>query len=95
MTALTVYDELSPTDVAHGRTIAGTGTLALDGTVGEIGGIDAKARAAKAAGVDLFLAPAAQAADARSVLGNAIPVIGVTTFDQALAALTAQPSSAT
>ena len=87
--ALTVYDELSPTDVASGRTIAGTGTLAIDGTVGEIGGIEAKARAAQAAGADLFLAPAGQAADARRVLGDAMPVIGVTTFDDALQALAA------
>ncbi len=48
MTALTVYDQLSPTDVARGRTIAGTGTLDIDGNVGPIGGIEAKARAAAA-----------------------------------------------
>jgi PDZ domain-containing protein len=87
MTALTVYDELSPVDLAAGRTIAGTGTIDLDGNVGEIGGIQAKARAAASAGAQLFLAPASQAADARAVLGNHIPVIGVTTFQQALDAL--------
>jgi len=50
LTALTVYDKLAVEDVAAGRTIAGTGTLAFDGTVGPIGGIEAKARAAEAAG---------------------------------------------
>jgi PDZ domain-containing protein len=87
MTALTVYDLLSPTDVAAGRVIAGTGTLGLDGTVGDIGGIEAKARAAEAAGADIFLAPRDQADDARAVLGDRIPVVGVDSFDQALAAL--------
>jgi PDZ domain-containing protein len=87
MTALTVYDQLSSTDLAAGRTIAGTGTIDIDGNVGEIGGIKAKARAAAAAGAQLFLAPASQAADARAVLGDKIPVIGVTTFQQALDAL--------
>jgi PDZ domain-containing protein len=87
MTALTVYDQLSPIDLAAGRTIAGTGTIDIDGNVGEIGGIEAKARAAASAGAQLFLAPASQAADARAVLGNQVPVIGVTTFQQALNAL--------
>ncbi|MFN8024727.1 MAG: S16 family serine protease [Acidimicrobiales bacterium] len=87
MTALTVYDELSPTDVARGRTIAGTGTMSLDGSVGEIGGIAAKAQAALEAGAQLFLAPASQADDARAVLGDRVPVVGVRSFDQALVAL--------
>jgi PDZ domain-containing protein len=87
MTALTVYDMLSPVDVAAGRAIAGTGTLAVDGTVGDIGGIEAKARAAEAAGADLFLAPADQAQAARAVLGDRVPVVGVATFADALSAL--------
>ena len=87
MTALAIYDELSPTDVAAGRTIAGTGTLDIDGRVGDIGGIEAKARAAAAAGAQVFLAPADQAAAARRVLGTRIPVIGVDTFQHALDAL--------
>lgn len=87
MTGLAVYDELSPLDVAAGRTIAGTGTLDIDGRVGDIGGIEAKARAAAAAGAQLFLAPADQADAARKVLGNRIPVIGVDTFQHALDAL--------
>jgi PDZ domain-containing protein len=87
MTGLAIYDELSPSDLAAGRTIAGTGTLDIDGRVGDIGGIEAKARAAAAAGAQLFLAPADQAAAARTVLGNRVPVIGVDTFQQALDAL--------
>lgn len=96
MTALTVYDKLSPDDVAAGRHIAGTGTIDIDGNVGEIGGIEAKARAAAAAGATLFLAPAGQAADARAVLGTRVPVVGVATFQQALDALrgAGAPSSA-
>jgi PDZ domain-containing protein len=88
LTALTIYDKLSPVDIAGGRTIAGTGTLALDGSVGDIGGIQAKARAAETAGADVFLAPADQAGDARAVLGDRIPVVGVTSFDDAVHALT-------
>ena len=94
MTALTVYDELSSVDLAAGRTIAGTGTISLDGNVGEIGGIEAKARAAATAGADLFLAPASQAEAARTVLGGRMPVIGVMTFDDAVRALQAPRASA-
>ena len=94
MTALTIYDELSPTDVAAGRTVAGTGTLDINGRVGDIGGIEAKARAAAAAGAQLFLAPADQADAARRVLGTHIPVIGVTTFQQAIDALQPKTNSA-
>jgi PDZ domain-containing protein len=94
MTALTVYDQLSPIDVAGGREIAGTGTIDIDGNVGEIGGIQAKARAAAAAGAQLFLAPASQAADARAVLGDEVPVIAVATFQQALDALRGDPAPA-
>jgi PDZ domain-containing protein len=91
--SLQTGDELSPTDLAAGRHIAGTGTIDADGNVGEIGGIQAKARAALAAGAQLFLAPASQAADARAVLGTKVPVVGVTTFADALTALQAPPSS--
>jgi Lon-like protease len=87
MTGLTVYDELSATDLAAGRTVAGTGTLDINGRVGDIGGIEAKARAAAAAGAQLFLAPADQAAAARRVLSTHIPVIGVRTFQEAVDAL--------
>jgi PDZ domain-containing protein len=87
LTGLTVYDRLSSADLAAGRTIAGTGTLDLDGDVGPIGGIEEKTRAAVAAGADLFLAPADQADDAREEADGRVEVIGVRTFGEALAVL--------
>ncbi|MDY7100037.1 MAG: PDZ domain-containing protein [Actinomycetota bacterium] len=89
LTALTIYDLLSDDDVAAGRLIAGTGTLDLDGRVGTIGGIVEKAQAAEAAGADVFIAPAAQAGDVEGVLSDDVTVLAVSTFDEALAALTA------
>lgn len=84
---LAVYDRLSPIDLARGRRIAGTGTLAADGTVGRVGGVAAKARAAAAAGVDVFVAPTSQAGEARAILGSDVEVLGVDTFAEALAEL--------
>jgi PDZ domain-containing protein len=89
LTALTVYDLLSDEDVARGRVISGTGTLDLDGSVGPIGGIVEKAEAAEAAGADVFIAPADQAADVADVLSDDVLVLAVSTFDEALTALTA------
>lgn len=57
MFSLQIYDQLVGGNLRKGRQIAGTGTIALDGTVGEIGGIDKKIIAAKKAGATVFLAP--------------------------------------
>lgn len=57
MFALSVYDTLTPGALTGGKVIAGTGTIAADGTVGPIGGIDQKIVAAHDAGAKLFLVP--------------------------------------
>lgn len=97
LTALMVYDSLSPEDLAAGRRVTGTGTLDIDGIVGPIGGIAEKARSALSARATVFVAPAQQAAEARSVVGDRMVVVGVATFDEAVTALrsTATPRAAT
>lgn len=90
MIALTVYDAVAgDVDLAAGRTIAGTGTLAVNGRVGEIGGIAQKVVAAERAGAEIFLAPASQAEQARGAVpgDGALEVLGVSTLDEALTAL--------
>ena len=87
MLALSVYDLASATDLARGRVIAGTGTIDLDGRVGEIGGIAEKVVGARRAGAVLFLAPATQAGDARKAAGGRIRVVAVKTFQDAVDAL--------
>ena len=57
MFTLQIYEQISGHDLQLGRKIAGTGTIAPDGSVGEIGGIDKKAIAAHRAGATIFLAP--------------------------------------
>ncbi len=89
LTALTVYDALSPADLANGRHIAGTGTLSLDGRVGPIGAVTQKVLGAIAANADVMLVPTEQAEEARYVAGGRIEVVGVATFDEAVTALTA------
>lgn len=57
MFTLQIYQQISGQDLQRGRKIAGTGTIAPDGSVGEIGGIDKKVIAAHRAGAQIFFAP--------------------------------------
>lgn len=85
--ALTVYDLADPADLTAGRSVAGTGTIELDGGVGPVGGVDAKVVAARAAGASIFLVPEGEVALARSAAGDDIEVIPVGSVDDAIAAL--------
>ena len=85
--ALTVYDLADPGDLTAGRSIAGTGTIELDGDVGPVGGVDAKVVAARAAGASVFLVPEGELALAQSAAGDDIEVIPVATVEDAIAAL--------
>jgi PDZ domain-containing protein len=89
MIGLAVFDLIDDTDLAAGRRVAGTGTLAVDGTVGQIDGIRFKVAAAERAGADVFLAPAGQADAARAAVpaGSDLAVLDVETFEEARAAL--------
>jgi PDZ domain-containing protein len=55
--SLAVYDTLTPGSLTGGAAVAGTGTIAEDGTVGPIGGIQQKIIAAADSGAELFLVP--------------------------------------
>ncbi|MEA2499339.1 MAG: Lon-like protease, partial [Actinomycetota bacterium] len=49
MFTLALYDRLTPEDLTSGKKIAGTGTIACDGQVGPIGGIEQKIAGAEEA----------------------------------------------
>ncbi len=57
ITALSIYNKLVEEDITKGRTIAGTGTMEEDGSVGEIGGVEFKIIGANKK-ADIFLVPA-------------------------------------
>jgi len=79
--ALAVADLLAERDYASGRTIAATGTIQADGDVGEVGGVEQKAIAARSAGAQLFLVPREELQEARGV---GLVVQGVDHLEQAL-----------
>ena len=90
MTAVTVYDLLTPDDLLRGRLIAGTGSLDADGRVGPVGGIPAKLRAAAAEEAELVLVPAVQLDLALDSAPDGLVVLGVDHLDEALELLNAQ-----
>ncbi|MDO8389086.1 MAG: S16 family serine protease [Actinomycetota bacterium] len=91
---LTLIDQLTEGDLMGGHRVAVTGTINLDGDVGAIGGLNAKASAVQQVGVRYFLVPAGQGMDgsdgvlqARKVVGDDVEIIMVATVQEALDAL--------
>lgn len=83
MFTLALYDKLTPDDLTDGRDIAGTGTIACDGEVGPIGGIEQKIAAAEQHEAEVFLAPAANF-DAAEGAADEIEVVSISRFDDAV-----------
>jgi len=78
-------------NVDHGRKVAATGEINMNGSVSPIGGIKQKTIGAREAGVDVFLVPAGQnARDARKY-ADGLRIIPVKNFQQALHALATLP----
>jgi PDZ domain-containing protein len=90
MWTLGLVDILTPGDLTGGRTIAGTGTISTDGTVGPIGGIEQKVVAAERAGAKLFFAPADEAAAARAV-AHGLVIVSVKSYQDAVNYLEQRP----
>lgn len=89
MFALAVYDVLTPGDLTGGLNIAGTGTIAEDGTVGSIGGISQKIPGARDAGSEVFLVPAPNCDEALRAANGDMRLVAIDTFDRALSTVQA------
>jgi PDZ domain-containing protein len=85
---LAILDVLSEGDLTGGHTVAVTGTIAEDGSVGEVGGVVQKAAAAADADAELLLVPPGEYDDAVAH-NHGMDVVAVATLDEALAALEA------
>lgn len=94
MFALGIVDLLGPDDLTAGQSIAGTGTITVDGEVGAIGGIRQKVVGATdpvdedVEPASVFLVPAGNLAEARSApVARDVLLVPVATIDEALEAL--------
>ncbi len=96
---LAILDQITPGNLTGGNRVAVTGTIDIDGNVGEIGGIAQKAVAARARHAKVFIVPAClpeegdvagckkDLATAQQKAGSGLKVIPVATFSEALAVL--------
>lgn len=89
MVAVMTYAQFAGDDLAAGRHIAGTGGVRGDGTVTRIGGLPAKAAAARRSGADVLLVPASQVDELAGVDTGDMDVVPVATVAEAIAALRA------
>lgn len=84
MFSLGIYDKLTPGALTGGEHVAGTGTIAADGTVGPIGGIRQKMFGARDAGAAWFLAPESNCDEVAEGIPDGLTVFAVSTLDQAV-----------
>jgi PDZ domain-containing protein len=84
---LGVIDRLSSGELTGGTNVAVTGTIDIDGTVGDVGGVVQKTAAVRAKGVRWFLVPPGEFDQARRHAGKHLTVVRVATVDEAIEAL--------
>lgn len=84
MFATGIIDKLTPEDLTQGEYIAGTGTIAPDGTVGPIGGIRQKLAGAAHNGATLFLMPVDHCEEAAGHIPDGLTVVPVSTLSEGI-----------
>lgn len=88
METLYIYDCLTEKDISNSLKIAGTGTIDVEGNVGEIDGVKYKLKGAVKDKADIFFVPNGENYDEAIKIKNEnkydIEIIGISTFDEAL-----------
>jgi Lon-like protease len=84
MHTIAIIDSLTEGELTGGRVIAGTGTIDMEGNVGNIGGIRQKVVAAEAAGADFILVPQGNYESALTAERDSIEIVPIATLDEAI-----------
>ncbi len=84
MHTLAIIDTLTEGELTKGHVIAGTGTIKVDGTVGNIGGIRQKVVGAEAAGAEYILVPQGNYDSALTAERTVIEIVPIATIDDAI-----------
>ncbi|MNJ72775.1 Lon protease [compost metagenome] len=87
MFTLEIYNQLTPGDLSKGYRIAGTGTIAEDGTIGSIGGVQFKIVASDREQAEIFFVPEANYKDAKAKadeIGTSMKLVPVKHVEEAL-----------
>jgi PDZ domain-containing protein len=90
--ALEVMQQLGR-NVLRGHSVAATGEMELNGSVGPIGGVKQKTYGVRQAGADVFLVPAGDNARVARRYAGPLHIIPVRTLGQALQALATLPQA--
>jgi len=86
MMTLTLINALTPEDITGGKSVAGTGEIFMDGSVGPIGGLPMKIRSAEDKGAEVFLYPLDNQDDLTGV-STTLELHPVSNLDEALEVL--------
>ena len=87
MMALSIYNAISEKDLLKGRNIAGTGTIDMEGNVGEIAGIKYKIIGAAKNKIDIVLVPSANYEEALKIKKEkkySLEIVEIKTFQDAV-----------
>ena len=87
MMALTIYSAISGEDILKGRNIAGTGTIDINGNIGEISGVKYKVMGANKNKMDVVLVPSAnydEAIKTKKENNYDLEIVKVDTFEDAI-----------
>ena len=87
MMSISIYDKLTGENLSKGDKIIGTGTISMDGTVGEIGGVKYKLIGAVNHGAKVFICPEENYEEAMNIAKEKkydIEIVSVKTFDDAI-----------
>jgi Lon-like protease len=95
MFTLSIIDKLTREDLTGGRRIAGTGEIAIDGSVLPVGGVGEKLIAVHRLGVTTFLIPAENCAGVKGQVPDGLRLVKVSKVDDALRFLRDPKAAAT
>lgn len=84
---LGLINDLDPYSLTAGQKIAATGTMSLNGAVGDVGGVPQKTVAVENAGATVFFVPPQEYATAKSHSNGKLKVVAVSNVSQAIAYL--------
>lgn len=87
MLTLAIYNSISDNDITGGKKICGTGTIDLEGNVGEIDGVKYKVIGAHKNKCDVFIAPTNNYDEAKKIIENKkydLKIIEGISFNQVL-----------
>ncbi len=88
MTALSIYNMLTEKDLTKGKTIVGTGTIELDGSVGSIGGVKYKLKGAVKKKAEIFFVPSGEnyeeAIKLKAKNNYKIEIVSISNIDEAI-----------